>query len=140
MNRRALVGKPPRQKRAAVHRVLEPGVEFVRNVAVQEDLDDLFLLAGELANLQIADVGRGLPIHVARALEGLVRADAIEVAAQPAIVRFDFTRDSGQQIVESGLRIDRRDTPPFRGVNVTRAVFSRKPNGKEVEKAKPFCR
>src|ERR1019366_8489470 len=71
VNRRALVGKPPRQKRAAIHGVLEPRVEMVRHVGVEEDLDGLFHLAGEFANLQAAHVGRRLPVHVARTLESL---------------------------------------------------------------------
>src|ERR1035441_9916249 len=106
VNRRALAGKPPCQERAAVHGVLEPRVEMVRHVAVQEDLDGLFHFAGEFADLQAAHVGRRLPVHVARTLESLVGANAIEVAPQPAIVRFDFARNAGQQIVKPGLGID----------------------------------
>src|SRR5450759_1892413 len=106
VNRSAVGGKAPGEEGAAVHGVLEPRVEMVRHVAVEEDVDGLFQLAGEFANLQTAHVGRRLPIDVARTLEGLVGAYAIEVAAQSAIVRFDFAGNAGQQIVEPGLGID----------------------------------
>ena len=54
-----------------------------------------------------AHVGGGFPIDVARAFEGFVGADAIEVAAESAVVGFDFAGDAGEQIVEAGLGIDR---------------------------------
>src|ERR1019366_5618125 len=98
VNGRSLSGEAPGEERAAVDGVLEPGVEMVRHVAVEEDLDGLFLLAREFANLQTADVGG--------AFEGLVGADAIEVAAQSAIVGFDFAGNAGQQVVKPGLGID----------------------------------
>ena len=72
--------------------MFEPLVQLVRHIAVQEDFDGLFQLAGEFADLQTADVRRRFPVDMARAFEGLVGAYAIEVAAQPAIVRFDFAR------------------------------------------------
>ena len=106
MDRRALGGKAPGEEGAAVHGVFEPRVEFVGDVAVEEDLDGLFEFAGEFADLQIADVGGRFPVHVTGTLEGLVGAYAIEVAAESAIVRFDFAGDAGEQIVKPGLRID----------------------------------
>ena len=105
MNRRALRGKAPREKGAAVYGVFEPLVQFVRHIAVQEDFDGLFQFAGEFADLQTSHMRRRFPVHMARTLEGFVGAYAIEVAAQSAIVRFDFTRNPGQQIVKSGLRV-----------------------------------
>src|SRR5664280_2580105 len=84
VNRRPLGGQAPCQERAAVHGVLEPSVQFVRYVAVEKDLDGLLQLAGEFANLQTPHMRRRLPVHVPRTLEGLVGADAIDVAAQSA--------------------------------------------------------
>ncbi len=106
MNGRALGGEAPGEERAAGDGVLEPGVEMVRHVAVEEDLDGLFLLAREFANLQTADMGGGFPIDVAGAFEGLVGADAVEVAAQSAVVGFDFAGNAGQEVVKPGLGID----------------------------------
>ena len=105
MDRGALGGKSPGEEGTAVHGVLEPRVEFVGDVAVEEDLDGLFQLAGEFADLQIADVGGRFPVHMAGTLEGFVGAYAIEVAAESAIVGFDFPGDAGEQIVKPGLRI-----------------------------------
>src|ERR1017187_7728089 len=125
VNRGALGGQAPRQERAAVHGVLEPGVESVRHVAVEKDLDSLFHLAGEFANLQTPHMRRRLPIDVAGALHGLVRADAIEVAAQSAIVRFDFARNAGQQVVKPGLGIDSGVYHHFPGESDTRGFFEK---------------
>src|ERR1022692_4380036 len=72
VNRRPLGGKPPCQERAAVYGVLEPRVESARHVAVEEDLDGLFQLAGEFANLQTPHMRGRLPVHVAGTFEGLV--------------------------------------------------------------------
>src|SRR5262249_10504684 len=107
VNRGAGAGKPVRQKRAAVHAVLKPRVEIRGDIAVEKDRDDLLLLAGALAHLNRPGARRRLPVDVGRALDRLVRADAIKVAAQPAIVRLDLSGDTGEQIVEAGLRIDR---------------------------------
>src|ERR1035438_3606187 len=58
---------------------------MVRHVAVEEDLDGLFLLAGEFANLQTADMGGGFPIDVAGAFEGLVGARSRAAMEAPNI-------------------------------------------------------
>ena len=108
VDRGAPAGKPPRQERAAIDGVLEPGVEFGRDVAVQKHLHGLLLLAREFADLQAAHVRRGFPIDVVRAFERLVGPDAVEVLAQPAVVRFDLTGHPEQQIFEAGLRVEGR--------------------------------
>lgn len=106
MNGGALGGEAPGDKSAAVDRVLEPGIEFAGHIAIQENLDGLFQFTGEFANLQIAHVCGGLPIDVAGTLEGFIGADAIEVAAETAIVGFDFAGDAGEKVVEARLGID----------------------------------
>src|SRR5689334_1047982 len=106
MDRRSLVRKLPREKRATIDRVLEPAVELMRQVAIEKNFDRLLLLSRELPHLQTAHVSRRLPIHVPRAFERLVRPDAIKVAPQSAIVRLDLAGDSQQKVVEPGLRID----------------------------------
>src|SRR3954451_19893091 len=97
----ALIRQAPYQEGTTLDRMLEPAVELRGDVAVQEDLDGLFLLARELPNLQRAHVRRRFPIDVARAFQRFVWADAIEVAAQPAVVRFDLAGDSRQEVVEA---------------------------------------
>jgi hypothetical protein len=86
-----------------------------------------------------AGVGRGFPIHVAGALEGLVRADAVKVLAQAAVVRLDFSGDAGQQIVEAGLRVDGRVDQHFAPQGDARGFFQ-EAEGEEVENAKLFWR
>jgi hypothetical protein len=86
--------------------VLEPGIEFRRQAAVEEDLHGLLLLAREFAHLQAAGVSGGLPIDVPGALEGLVGAYAVEVLAEAPVVGFDFAGDARGKIVESRLGID----------------------------------
>jgi len=108
MNGRATRGEAPGKERAAIDGIFEPGIEFGRDVAIEKDLDGLFLFASELAHLEGSDVGGGFPIDVAGAFQGFVGADAVEIAAQPAVMGFDFAGDSGQKIVEAGLGIDGR--------------------------------
>src|SRR5580698_5513143 len=49
---------------------------------------------------------RCFPIDMPRTLERLVSADAVEIVAQAAIVRFNFARDAGQKFLKTGLRLD----------------------------------
>ena len=91
---------------AAGDGALEPLLAAGGHVAVEEDLDALVLLAGELAYLEVAGVCGGFPVHVAGAFEGLVGADAVEVAAEAAVVGFDLAMELGEQFVETGLGLD----------------------------------
>ena len=64
-----MLGEAPAEERAAIHGALEPFGQFGRDVAIEENLHRTLGLAREFAHLQIAGVGRGFPVHVARALE-----------------------------------------------------------------------
>ena len=96
-----MLGEAPAEEGAAVDGVLEPVGQFRRDVAIEEDLDRALGFAREFAHLQFAGVRGGFPVHVARALESVVRPNAIEVLAQALVVRFDIAGDAGQQILET---------------------------------------
>jgi len=76
--RPAIIHRPDKV-RAAVNRVLEPVALIMRNVQIEKDRDSLLLLASELANLEVSGVSRGSPVDMTRALEELIRTEAIEV-------------------------------------------------------------
>src|SRR5580692_5464437 len=103
MNRRAFVRKTPCQERAASYGMFEPGIQLRRRTAVEKEFHRLFLFAREFAHLQAAGMRRGFPIDVARALERLIGADAVEVVAQPAIMCFDFARDAAEEFLKPRL-------------------------------------
>ena len=65
-------------------------------------------LAREFAHLQRVPLGGGFPIHVARAVRGLVGANGIEVVAPPAHQAFEFATYQGQILVGFISRFDGR--------------------------------
>ena len=69
----------PHKVRTAVHGMLEPVSSIMRNAQIEKNRDCLLLLASELANLEVPGVSRGSPVDVTRALEELIRTEAIEV-------------------------------------------------------------
>ena len=117
LNRRTLVREAPCQEGATIDGMFEPGIQVRRDVAVQEDLHRLLLFARKLADLQAADVRRGLPVHMPRTLKSFVRPNPVEVLAQAAVVSLDFAGNSQEQILEPRARIDGgidRHFPPQR--------------------------
>src|SRR5688572_12451147 len=67
----------PHKVRRAVDRNLKP--LRIRCAQIQEYRDGLVLIAGVLADLQFPRMGRGLPVHVTRALKRNIRSHAIEI-------------------------------------------------------------
>src|SRR4029079_17280986 len=61
-----------------------------------------------LAYLQVAGVGRGLPVDVPGALQGFIRPNAVKIVAAPALEQLQFAAHSGQQRFEPRLRIQAR--------------------------------
>src|SRR5215831_5310531 len=101
VNRHALRREAPCQERAAGDGMFEPGVKLRRDIAIEEDFDRLLLLARELADLEAGGVGGRLPIHVSCALKCFVGANAIEVEAEPPIMRLHLAGDAVEQILEA---------------------------------------
>lgn len=99
-------GEAPAEEGAAFDGALEPLLSGGSCFQIEEHLDEVVLLAGELANLQFAGVGGGLPIDVAGAFGGFIGADAVEVGAASLEVRFHVALEGVEQVLETGLGID----------------------------------
>src|SRR6185503_1923547 len=80
----------PGQERTAVDRLLEPVAPLLRDVEIEIDFDERFLLADELAHLQVTGVRSGFPVDVASAFADFVGSDAIEVVTAASGVGFEF--------------------------------------------------
>src|ERR1019366_9314663 len=78
-------------------------------------------------------------VDVPRAFEGFVGAYAIEVPAQAAVMRFDLARQVGQQLFESGLRVDAWINDDFAAQHHARGFFqeSERETGMEGEVVLP---
>src|SRR5450755_3201953 len=125
MNAHGLIRQPPGQERAAIHGVFEPFLEAGGGIQIEKQLDGLFLVASEFAHLQIARVRGSFPVHVPRALESFVGADAIEVPPQPAVMSLDLSREIGQQLLETSLCIDARINNGFPAQDHARGLFEK---------------
>ena len=59
-----------------------------------------FVLAREIAHLQVSVLRGGLPVHVPRAVGVLVVANGVEVVAAPAQIAFQLAADQREYFVE----------------------------------------
>src|SRR4051794_10791125 len=65
----------------ALNRRFKPLFRSEGDVQVEIDVQAPFLLASILANLEIAGMGGRFPVNVTRALQDLIRTNAIEIVA-----------------------------------------------------------
>ena len=93
------------------------------------------MLAGKLADLQVARVSGGFPIHVTGALQDFVGTDAIEVVAPSLLRRFEFSGYGGEEVFKAWLWVDGwvdKDVPDESDLSAALGEAEREPAG-EVE-------
>src|ERR1043166_4913592 len=90
---RTALGQAERQKGRAIDGTFEPRVRFMRPVEVQVYHHPVILFAGKLSHLQAADMRGSFPVHVPRALQRLIGADAVEVVAAAALRSEEHTSE-----------------------------------------------
>ena len=86
-----------------------------RGIDIQMDHHQLIFVAREFADLQRTGVRGGFPIHVARAFERLIRADAVEIVTLAAAPGFQIARDVVEQRFKARARIEARIDHDCRG-------------------------
>ncbi len=97
-----------KHERRAFERRFKPHLPLRRYVQIEVNHRHLIFVARELAHLQGAGMRRRFPVHVPRAFERLIRADAVEIVAHAAPPGFPFSRDGIGQGLEIRTRVQAR--------------------------------